>query len=418
MQEAGRWDHAAEARALAEDLGGLPLALVVAGTLIKETGEAFAAYAGRLGEVLAQVPANEDYPTSVIGAVKLSYDKLEPDAQVVADLCAWWAAEGLEPALLTEAPGGDWWEGQKAEFPEPVQALAADAGRVRAAFGALGRRSLITREGAAWTMHRMTARALRAMQAARADGAPAEAAAALLASVYPGGKSPGHSPQWPLCARLTPHVRALWATGAAQRGAAMEALLNQSALYLAAIADYPGAADVARAGWELTTARLPEADREVAVAEATLGVALVRLGDLTTAEAHLTRAVALDEAHRPGSADLADKLRPAWRGAAGAGPRRGCGAAAGGAAISAGAGAAAAAVRAEQRPRGAHAEQPWRGAARAGTRGGGSAALRRIAAHPARGAAAGGCAAGIRVAEHGVDVAHVRRGRAVGAAVA
>ena len=77
MQEAERWDHAAEARALAEELGGLPLALVVAGALIKETGEGFAAYAGRLDEVVTHVPENEDYPTSVIGAVKLSYDKLE-----------------------------------------------------------------------------------------------------------------------------------------------------------------------------------------------------------------------------------------------------------------------------------------------------------------------------------------------------
>ena len=85
----------------------------------------------------------------------------------------------------------------------------------------------------------------------------------------------------------------------------METLLNQSALYLGAIADYHGGADMARASWELTTARLPEEDREVAVAEANLGLALQRLGDLAAAEAHLARAVALDEAHRPGSADLA-----------------------------------------------------------------------------------------------------------------
>ena len=118
MQEAERWDHAAEARALAEELGGLPLALVVAGALIKATGEGFAAYAERLGEVLAHVPENEDYPTSLIGAVQLSYDRLEgDDARMVADLCAWWAAEGLEPALLTEAPGGDWWEDSEGRDP-------------------------------------------------------------------------------------------------------------------------------------------------------------------------------------------------------------------------------------------------------------------------------------------------------------
>ena len=44
MNEAGRTEGAAEARALAEELGGLPLALVVAGSLIRSTGEGFAAY--------------------------------------------------------------------------------------------------------------------------------------------------------------------------------------------------------------------------------------------------------------------------------------------------------------------------------------------------------------------------------------
>ena len=107
---------------------------MVAGALIRATGEGFAAYAGRLGEVLAHKPANEAYPTSVIGAVELSYDHLSPDAKAVADLCAWWAADGLEPALLTEAPRGDWWKARKEETPEAVQALAADAGRFRAAF--------------------------------------------------------------------------------------------------------------------------------------------------------------------------------------------------------------------------------------------------------------------------------------------
>ena len=42
----------------------------------------------------------------VIGAVKLSYDALDDDAKLVADLCAWWAPEGLDPGLISDAPGG------------------------------------------------------------------------------------------------------------------------------------------------------------------------------------------------------------------------------------------------------------------------------------------------------------------------
>ena len=167
--EAGRAGDGAAARGLAEALGGLPLALVVAGALIKATGEGYAAYAGRLVEVLAHVPENEDYPTSVIGAVTLSYQALSADAQMIADLCAWWAAEGLGPELLTEALGGDMWQHARKGMPEAVQAMAVDAARVRAGFVELNGRSLLKREGKAWAMHRMTALALRLVQGARPE---------------------------------------------------------------------------------------------------------------------------------------------------------------------------------------------------------------------------------------------------------
>lgn len=300
--EAERVGDAAAARGLAEALGGLPLALVVAGALIKATGEGYGVYAGRLAEVLAHVPANEDYPTSVIGAVTLSYQALSADAQMIADLCAWWAAEGLEPGLLTEAPKGEWWEERRGEVPGAVQALAADGARVRAGFVELTGRSLLVREGGAWAMHRMTALALRVMQ----DGRPevAVAAAALLAAVYP-GDAVLESTTWPLCKQLTPHVWAIWATGAASKTAAMDSLLNQSGIYLSAIADYPGAAEMSAASLVLTEARLPEADRVVALALANHGLHLLRLGDLPGALVLTERAAALDATHRAGSADLA-----------------------------------------------------------------------------------------------------------------
>ena len=84
-------------------------------------------------------------------------------------------------------------------------------------------------------------------------------AAAVLAATYPAGgeRSPAYSAQWPFCARLTPHVRALWLSGAAPKIAAMGFLLNQSAIYLDGIADYPGALVLAEAWFDLARARLP-----------------------------------------------------------------------------------------------------------------------------------------------------------------
>ena len=301
--EAGRVGDETAARGLAEAFGGLPLALVVAGALIKETGEGFGVYAGRLAEVLAYVPANEDYPTSVIGAVTLSYDALSADARMIADLCAWWAAEGLGPELLTEAPGGEWWEGARSELPEVVQALAADAARVRAGFVELTGRSLMMREGEAWAMHRMTALALRVMQDGRRE--VGVTAVALLAAVYP-GDSVLASENWPLCARLTPHARTIWATGTVPTTVAMQGLLNQLAVYLEKTADYLGFAQISAAVLEMAEVLLPEADRALSVALANHGMALKHLGDLPGALRLLERAKTLDEAHRLGSADLAE----------------------------------------------------------------------------------------------------------------
>lgn len=187
MQAAGRDADAEGARALAEDLGGLPLGLVVMGTLVKPHGGDWADWRGRLAEALAHVPAGETYPTSILGAVRLSYDRLPEDAQRIAHLCAWWAPEGLTPALMTDAPGSWLWKDEdvREAMPPEVEALAQDAARVRAGFAALAGASLITGADGVYAMHRMTAAALRAQQG---NIKLAPAAAALLAAVNPGAR--------------------------------------------------------------------------------------------------------------------------------------------------------------------------------------------------------------------------------------
>ncbi|QIE54703.1 tetratricopeptide repeat protein [Pikeienuella piscinae] len=302
MDAAGRDEGAEDARALAEDLGGLPLALVVMGAFLRDAEMSFSEGRGALDAILDRAPQNAGYPNSVLGAVRLSYERLGPDARIVAQLCAFWAAEGLGPMLLLEAPAGQNWEAFLDLIPDEAQALAQDAPGVRAAFDELAARSLLTGAGETREMHRMTAAALRGLD----EGAMASTAVALLAAVYPGGdRNPSHSPQWPLCARLTPHVQALLAGGAAPEVAAWDYLLNQAGIYLDQIADYQGRLPMARESLRIKRARLAEDHRNIAVAHANLGVAFQRLGRFNEAEAELTRAVALHEAHRPGSADLA-----------------------------------------------------------------------------------------------------------------
>jgi len=152
----------------------------------------------------------------------------------------------------------------------------------------------------------MTATARRAGEAG--DGA-ARAAAALLKTVYPGGaRHPSHSPNWPDCARLTPHVRALYDTGHMPATAAMDTLLNHAGIFLEAMADYATYVEFAQAALDLKKMRLPPDHRGIAAGQATLGHALRRSGNLDDAEDQMRRAVALDRAHGPDSADLAGTL--------------------------------------------------------------------------------------------------------------
>jgi tetratricopeptide (TPR) repeat protein len=300
MEHAKRSDAPDDARALAQDLGGLPLALMVMGAYLRDQDLGFAIGRAHLAAVLKIRPDNAQYPDSVLGAVKLSYDKLTPDAQAVAQVLAFWAPDGLGPWLFLDAPAGQNWEEYREMIPEDLQTLVADEPRVRAAFSELAGRSLISGTGDNRAMHRLTAAALRDIGGA----ALAPAATALLAAVYPYDSD--HSGNYPICARLTPHVLALLDSDTAPKVQAWDYLLNQTGVYLDAIADYAGRLPLAQESLRVMQARgLPESDRAMAVVHANLGMAWQRVGKWEQAEASLTTALTLDEQHRPGTADHA-----------------------------------------------------------------------------------------------------------------
>lgn len=83
-------------------------------------------------------------------------------------------------------------------------------------------------------------------------------------------------------------------------------LAGQGGKYLRTIADVEIGLGFARASLALTEARLSEDDPELASRYLKNGVALIQAGDLEGAEAALWRSVELKEAHRPGSAELAN----------------------------------------------------------------------------------------------------------------
>ncbi len=307
MDTAERHDAPADAQALAEKLDGLPLALVMAGRLIQRERRSFADYLADITPIIAREPRNEDYPSSVIGAVRLSYDELSDDAKLIADLFAWWAPEGLQAELISGAPKGQNWDHEEVKYdiPDSVHALTVEDARVRAAMAELEDRSLLSRGEDGSEMHRMTAASLRSMQELRGADEFSVAAAKLLAARYPSGEEPNFSPNWPLCRNLTRHARELWETGLAPAIPAMDLLLNQAAIYLSRIGDFSGSLNMARASLSLKKARLPESHRSIAMAYANLGSVLEDMGELRSATKALERAVSLNEKHRPKSVDLA-----------------------------------------------------------------------------------------------------------------
>ena len=316
LQEAGQWnaddETRAAARLLAEDLGGLPLALIVAGALAKE-GTDFDTLRTRIAELVEVAPGQGgDYPDSVAAAVQLSLDTLDDDVRQLADICAWLDPDRIEERLFTDALGGDWWERYKSDVPEDVQAPVSDGARVRAGLRALRDRSLLQVAETGLSLHRLTAAVLR--ERAPDPEVSARTAAVLLRAVYPGGEKSASDPaHWETCRRLTPHVAALWDhAGPLWRGAwgkpdwrALDTALTQCGVFLSSQSDHSRAADVERAALEMTEARLAEDDHVLPLALGNLSVTLARLGEFDEAAEKIDRAIALYEAHREGGEDLA-----------------------------------------------------------------------------------------------------------------
>ncbi|MEL6998454.1 MAG: tetratricopeptide repeat protein, partial [Pseudomonadota bacterium] len=241
--------------------------------------------------------------------------------------------------------------------PDALWALARDASRVDQAFADLRDRSLLDHdEGDRWRLHRLTQEVQRSLlidvsmgsaqgedlgpratthrgpgsgpgpsqegsngrgsspgpsqDEAESKRAFAEAsaafvfnddpdwravAAAMVAAGYPGGEnnSPVLRHNWPICARLNPHVAALMRDPPAT--AAMDYLLNQASGYLDAQRQDDLALSYAQKSLDLKIARLGETHETIGTAYSNLSGQLWRLGRLEEAEQHAARAVEISE---------------------------------------------------------------------------------------------------------------------------
>ncbi|MGK2941163.1 MAG: tetratricopeptide repeat protein [Immundisolibacter sp.] len=203
---------------LADDLGGLPLALEQAASYLEQTGTAPGDYRALLtgidteGLILDEGRAATGYERSVAATLSLAFVKLSPAAQVLLRLCAYAAPEPLPERFFRESVE---------HLPPELAAAAADPLAWNGVAGELRRYGLAERTAIpaldraagevaqpteqALSFHRLTQQSIRARLARPAEDC--RSFEAVLAACCPAEEElPIH---WPRYAALAPHVTQL-----------------------------------------------------------------------------------------------------------------------------------------------------------------------------------------------------------------
>src|SRR5215831_18562959 len=228
------------AAALAEGLGGLPLALEQAGAFIHTAGITLAGYLAvfqhRRAGLLARGEATPGHPADVAATLGLAVSRLEAEAPAAAGLLrllACLAPEPVPPALLlSDATIAD---GLAPGIATVLGPLLGDPFATGDAITALRRYSLVTPAGDGLVLVHRLVQAITLGQLAADVAVQWQRAAAVLveAAVPADPQQPG---TWPVHSALLPHARAV--LGLTSHG------MRQIATYLGWSGSYPAARDL------------------------------------------------------------------------------------------------------------------------------------------------------------------------------
>ncbi len=203
----------ADAHALIDALGSLPLALAHAAAYLRSTRTVSAArYRERITDQLARAPRNAEYPLSVFATFQAAIAEAEqqaPGAAAILCLAARFAPDDVPDELFRQP--AELYSEVRPDLPGEAPALDLrtalhDGLRVDEALGTLDRLSLLTFSPAAQTysIHRLVR--LAAQDIARNGPAEWSATAIVVAdALFPLAAFA----EWPQCARLLPHALAV-----------------------------------------------------------------------------------------------------------------------------------------------------------------------------------------------------------------
>jgi tetratricopeptide (TPR) repeat protein len=229
----------ADASALAEALGDLPLAVTQAAGVLAETGMSVEAYRAEFDrgpvDVLDEgVPA--DYRGSLAKTVGVAVDRLaavDPAAAQMLRVCAFLAAEPVPTEMFTAAREG--------VLPEPLAAVAGSAYAVGQVMGRICRFGLGKVGDSALVVHRLTQALVRESLGEVERAAVSAQALALVLAARP--VDPDDPALWPRWARWMPHLPVLDA--ATSRDASVRHAADFAVWYLIRRGEFRAAAVLA-----------------------------------------------------------------------------------------------------------------------------------------------------------------------------
>jgi tetratricopeptide (TPR) repeat protein len=296
-------------KALAAELGHLPIALDQAAAFLQNTGWPLARYLEQLrsepGKLLdLRGLADDERTIAKTWMVALNRLREVRGAEELLTLCAFLAPDDLSRTLPIEG----------AEvLPDGLRQVVSEQVALERAVLALRRYSFVTATNKTLTVHRLVQAVVRDNLDADGWRVWAGAAVRLIAAAFPKGKLSDPA-VWRQCASLLPH--ALAAANHAQHGevepAATSKLLNRAGSYLEARGWFSEAQQALERALALDEATFGPEDPTTANSLSNLGSVLRAQGDLPRARCLLERALAIREASfgadDPRTADSLDNL--------------------------------------------------------------------------------------------------------------
>jgi tetratricopeptide (TPR) repeat protein/transcriptional regulator with XRE-family HTH domain len=287
----GNSDQAA-ASELAEQLGGLPLALEQAAAYAEQVGLSLTDYLDRYRERHTQLLARGapiDYPATVVTTWRLNISQVTSASRAAAQLLrlsAFLAPEAIPLELLSADP---------TQLPADLAATIEDKLTLDETLGVLYRYSLIAHDRPGFRMHRLVQAAVRTELDTDQAAETAARAVRLVKAAFP--DQPWRPVTWPRCGTLLPH--ALTSIGHAEEQQvgldAVHRLLRGVGIYLAQRAEFHTARQHFERAVTIATTIYGPDDQEVGWAYRNVAIALQHLGDLNGARKAFERDIAIQE---------------------------------------------------------------------------------------------------------------------------